>query len=131
MYKILSSILLSRLIPYAEEILGDHQCGFWHKSQLLVIYSAFTKYEKKWEYSAAVRQIFIDLKKAYDSVSREVLYNILCEFGIPMKLLRQIKVFLNETYSSVQVGKNLCDMFLIKNGLKQGDALLPLLFNSL
>ena len=27
-YKILSNILLSRLIPYAEEIMGDHQCGF-------------------------------------------------------------------------------------------------------
>jgi hypothetical protein len=29
-YKILSNILLSRLIPYAEEIIGDHQCGFRH-----------------------------------------------------------------------------------------------------
>jgi hypothetical protein len=29
-YNILSSILLSRLIPYAEEILGNHQCGFQH-----------------------------------------------------------------------------------------------------
>ena len=28
-YKILSNILLSRLTPYAEEIIGDHQCGFW------------------------------------------------------------------------------------------------------
>jgi len=28
MYTILSSILLSRLTPYAEEIIGDHQCGF-------------------------------------------------------------------------------------------------------
>jgi hypothetical protein len=27
-YKILSNILLSRLIPYAEEIIGDYQCGF-------------------------------------------------------------------------------------------------------
>jgi len=27
-YKILSSILLSRLTSYAEEIMGDHQCGF-------------------------------------------------------------------------------------------------------
>ena len=27
-YKIFSNILLSRLIPYAEEIIGDHQCGF-------------------------------------------------------------------------------------------------------
>jgi len=37
---------------------------------------------------------------------------------------------LNETYSRVRVGKNLSDMFLIKNGLKKGDALSPLPFNS-
>jgi len=36
---------------------------------------------------------------------------------------------LTETYSRVQVGKNLFDMFLGRNGLKQEDALLPLLFN--
>jgi hypothetical protein len=28
LYKILSNILLSRLIPYVDEIIGDHQCGF-------------------------------------------------------------------------------------------------------
>jgi len=37
-----------------------------------------------------------DLKKAYDSVTREVLNNILIEFGIPMKLTL-IKMCLNET----------------------------------
>ena len=36
---------------------------------------------------------------------------------------------LNETYSGVWVGKHLSDMFPIRNGLKQGDALKPLLFN--
>jgi hypothetical protein len=45
-----------------------------------------------------------------------------------MKLLRLIKMCLTEKYSSVRLGKNLSDMFLIKNGLKQGDALSPLLF---
>jgi hypothetical protein len=44
--------------------------------------------EKKWEYNEAVRHLFIDFKKAYDSVRREVLYNILIELGIPMKLVR-------------------------------------------
>jgi hypothetical protein len=36
---------------------------------------------------------------------------------------------LNETYNRVQVDKHFTDRFPIKNGLKQGDALLPLLFN--
>jgi hypothetical protein len=34
-----------------------------------------------------VKQLFIDFRKAYDSVRREVLYNILIEFGIPKKLV--------------------------------------------
>jgi hypothetical protein len=34
---------------------------------------------------------------------------------------------LNETCSIIQVGKHLSDMFPIRNGLKQGDALSPLL----
>ena len=46
-----------------------------------------------------------------------------------MKLVKLIKMCLTETYSRVRVGKNLSDMFPIRNGLKQGDALPPLLFN--
>ena len=71
----------------------------------------------------------IDIKRAYDLVTREILYNILIEFGIPMKLVRLIKMCLNETYSRVRVGKHWSDMFSIMNGLKQGDVLTPLLFN--
>jgi len=99
--------------------------------QQLIIYSAFIKYlRKKWEYNKAVHQLFIDFKKVYDSVRREVLYNILIEFGIQVKLVTLIKMCFNETYGRVQVGKHLSDMFPIKNGLKQGDALSPLLFNT-
>jgi sorting nexin-29 len=46
-----------------------------------------------------------------------------------MKLVRLIKICLNETYSKVRIGKHLFDSFPIQNGLKQGDAILPLLFN--
>jgi hypothetical protein len=84
--------------------------------------------DKKWEYSEAVHQLFIDFKKAYDSVGRKVLYNILTEFGIPIKLIRLIKMCLNEAYGRVQVGKHLSYMFPIMNSLKR-DVLLPLLFN--
>ena len=74
-------------------------------------------------------QLFIDFKKAYNSVRRKVLYNILIEFRIPMKPVRLIKMSLNKTHSTVQVGKHLSDLFPVKNGLKQGDASLPLLLN--
>ena len=76
-----------------------------------------------------MHQLFVDFEKAYDSVRREVLYNIPIEYGIPMKLLKLIKMCLNGTYSRVWVGNNLSDMFPIRNGLKQRDALSPLLFN--
>ncbi|KAJ4445875.1 hypothetical protein ANN_12560 [Periplaneta americana] len=85
--------------------------------------------EKKWEYKGTVHQLFIDFKKAYDSVKREVLYDILIEFGIPKKLVRLIKMCLSETYSRVRIGQFLSDAFPIHCGLKQGDALSPLLFN--
>jgi hypothetical protein len=46
-----------------------------------------------------------------------------------MKLVRLIKMSLNETYSKVPIGKHLSDNFPIQNGLKQGDALVLLLAN--
>ncbi len=90
MYKILSSILLSRLTPYAEEITGENQCGFRrNRSTAVHIFCLRQILEKKWEHNEAEHHLFIDFKKVYDSVrtydsvSREVLYNILIEFGIP------------------------------------------------
>jgi hypothetical protein len=70
----------------------------------------------------------MDFKKAYDSVGREVLHNILIEFGIPLKLVRLIEMCLTETCSRIRVGKNLSDVFLVRNGLKPIDVLSPLLF---
>jgi hypothetical protein len=51
------------------------------------------------------------------------------EFDIPTKLVRLIKMCLNETYSKVQLGKYMSDTLPVRNSLKQGDALSPLLFN--
>ena len=77
--------------------------------QLLIIYSVFVKYLRK-NGNTMRHQLFIDFKKAYDSVRREALYNIPIEFGIPKKLVRLIKMCLTETYRRVGVSKNLSDV---------------------
>ena len=61
---------------------------------LIIIFCIRQILEKKWEYSLPVHHLFMDIKKAYDSVRREVLYKILIEFGIPRKLVRLIKMSL-------------------------------------
>ena len=131
-YKILSNILLSRLIRYAKEIIGDYQCDF-RRNRLTIdhIYCIRQILEKKWEYNEEIHQLFLDFKKAYDSVRREDLSKILLEFGIRRKLVRLIKMSLTETYSRVRVGENVSDRFPFRNGLKQGDALSPMILNLL
>jgi len=86
-YKILSTNLPSMLSPYA-----DHQYGFRsNRSNTDHIFCIRPIRENKWQYNETVRTLFIDFWKAYDSVRSEVLYNILIEFGIPMKLVRLVK----------------------------------------
>jgi hypothetical protein len=78
-----------------------------------------------------VHQLFVYFKKAFDSVRKEVLYHILLEFGVPVKLLREIEICLNERLIKVCVVEHLSDSFPIQSDLKEGDALSPLLFKFL
>jgi hypothetical protein len=129
-YKILFSNLLTSLSPYIDEVIGDNQREFQRNRQNTdQIFCIRQILEEKWDHSETVHRLFVDIKKAYDSVRREVLASILTEFGVPMKLVRLIKMCLNETYSKVLIGKYLSDNFLIQDGLKQGDALQSLLLN--
>jgi hypothetical protein len=83
-------------------IIGDHQGGFRHnRSTTDHIFCIPQILQEKWEYNETVRQLCVYFKKAYDSVRKEVLYSILIEIGIPMKLARLIKLCLNETYSGL------------------------------
>jgi hypothetical protein len=101
-YRVLFSVLLSRLIPYGDKIVGLHHCGFQHK---------------------CIRTVYQFSYRLQEGLSlREMLYNILIEFGIPMKLVKQVKICLNKTCSNVYIGKHLSHAFSIQNGLKQGDA---------
>jgi hypothetical protein len=103
--------------------------GFIVTDQLLIRFCAFIRY---WRKNGSMMRQYIsysDFKKAYDSVRREVLYNILPEFGVLMKPVRLIKICLNEAYSKDHIGRHLSDSFPIQIGLKQGNALSPLHFN--
>jgi hypothetical protein len=108
----------------------DHKCGFRrNRSTIDHIFCIRRILEEKWECNEKVHHLFTDIKKAYDSLRREILYKILIEFGIPRKLVRLIKMSLTETYSRVLAGKNVSDRFPTRNGMKQGDAVSPILFN--
>jgi hypothetical protein len=73
-----------------------------------------------------VRQLSADCKKAYDSVRREGLCNVLTQFGISMKLVRLIQVCCSEACSMVRAGKYVSDSFPVTNGLKQEGAVIPI-----
>jgi hypothetical protein len=103
-YKILSNILPSKLNLFARKIFRDHQCEFRrNRSATDPTFCIRQILEKKWEYNEAVHQLFIGLKKDHNSVRREILYNILIEFGIPMKQRELLKMCLNEIYSRVHL----------------------------
>jgi hypothetical protein len=101
-YTILYNIFLARLTPYVNESIGDYQCGFRrNRSTTDQIFYIWQTLEKKWECNKTVHQIFIDFKKAF-----EVLYNILLEFDISKKLVRLIKMCLNDRYIKIHVRKH-------------------------
>jgi hypothetical protein len=86
---IFSSILLLRLSPYADEIVGVISVGFNITHQLLIRYSCICQIlEQKWEYNVTVHQLFIDFKIACDSVRRKEQHYIFTESGGPLKLFR-------------------------------------------
>jgi hypothetical protein len=96
------------------KLLGIISMDFAIIDQLLIRYSAFVRYwRKKCKYNGTVHELLLDFEKAYDSVRREVLYNIFIEFGIPVKLIRVMKMCLNETYNKAHIDKN-CLHFLFR-----------------
>jgi hypothetical protein len=97
MPNILHNFLPARLTPKVNEFIQGYVCGFrCNRSatdQILYIRQIL---EEKWEYNGAVHQLFIDFKKACKSIKGEVLYNILLELGITKKIVRLLRMCLNE-----------------------------------
>jgi hypothetical protein len=94
--------------------------GFNIAGKLLTIYYANVKCEKKkWEFNWTVHRELLHIKKAYDSVRREVLYNILIDFSIPLKLVWLTEMSVNGNQNEVRISKHLFDTLPIHIGWKE------------
>ena len=87
----------------------------------LLIFSMITS--SALERSVNLYKCYIDLKKAYDRVNRNILYKIIHNKGVPPKLLRLIKAIHDGIIAQIRVDGELCDGFKLKMGVKQGGVL--------
>jgi hypothetical protein len=72
--------------------------------------------------------VFIDLKKAYDKIPRNVMWWTLDKHKIPTKYVTLINDMYNNAVTSVRTNDGNTDYFPIRIGLHQGSALSPYLF---
>ena len=72
--------------------------------------------------------IFVDFSKAFDSVNREKMFEILGLYGIPTETIEAIKVLYTNTRSSIITPDGETESFDILSGILQGDTLAPFLF---
>lgn len=79
--------------------------------------------EKSAEYRTRTHHLFVDFRS--DSIKRPKLYYALHELSIPSKLVRLIKMTINEVKCSVRIQGKLSPEFDSKRGVRQGDGLLP------
>lgn len=76
-----------------------------------------------------LHMVFIDFKQAYDSINRQELWEILIYLGNPQKYIDLIKMCNSKIMLKVKYQKELSEVFELKSGLHQGEALSPMLCN--
>ena len=80
--------------------------------------------------STSLEICFIDLAKAYDSVERVLLWEVLARFGVPPRMIKVIRMFHDGMRARVQLDDgDFSAWFNVCQGLRQGFVLSPLLFN--
>ena len=73
--------------------------------------------------------VFVDLRKAYDSVPREALWRVLTKYGVPPVLVNIIKSMHEGMKAEVTIDGQVTPEFEVNNGLRQGCTIAPTLFN--
>ena len=82
------------------------------------------------EYNTALPLCFVDICKAYDSVNRNALWEVLRRsYNLPSKIINIIKALHDGTQKLVRYKSQTSEEFTINLEVKQGNVLAPLLFN--
>ena len=127
--KVLNRVLLQRLKSAVDTKLRDHQAGFRaERSCTDQIATLRIILEQSKEFNSPLYAVFIDFEKAFDSLDREVLWQLMKHYGIPEKIITIIR----NTYRGMQCrvvheGK-LTESFEVTTGVRQGCLLSPFLF---
>jgi len=129
--KILTKIMLKRLMAHiSEKILPETQCGFRPgRGTVDMLFLARQLQEKCREQNKPLYIAFVDLTKAFDTVNREMLWEILSRYGCPPKFVSVLRNFHDGMEARVVMGGSESPPFPVKMGVKQGCVIAPVLFN--
>ena len=130
--KVLARVLLNRLSHhvYSNDIIPESQSGFrTSRGTMDMIFTARQLQEKCREQHRDMYTIFVDLTKAFDTVSRRGLWMVLRRIGCPEKFVKIIQSFHDGMQGQVIDEGELSEVFGISNGTKQGCVLAALLFS--
>ncbi|CAM4967100.1 unnamed protein product [Rotaria socialis] len=130
--KIFSRIILNRIQNSVDERLLEIQSSFRsNKSTIDQIFTLKMTMERRREFNKPLFMCFIDITKAYDSVSREVLWRICQSYGIFEKLVNLLRMLYKDSKAKVKINGELSDSFDIETGVMQDGIPSPMIFNIL
>ena len=127
--KIYNRLLLNRIRPHVERILRPNQNGFRQKrstvGQILTVKRII---EEVKAYNLPATLLFVDFSKAFDSIHRGKMKEILLAYGIPTETVNAIMMLYRNTQATVRSPDGDTSFFEISGGVLQGDTLAPYLF---
>ena len=127
--KIYNKLILNRLVPKIDPLLRKNQNGFRSgRSTLSQILTLRRIIEECQLSNLDAVFIFIDFSKAFDSIDRSVMFEILSLYGIPQPMLDAIRLLYTNNTSTVLTPDGETAPIDIKAGILQGDTLAPFLF---
>ena len=131
--KILARIILNRITEsLLDNVAPESQCGFRkNRGTVDMVFALRQLQEKCIEQHQDLYVLFVDLTKAFDTVSRPGLWAILSRLGCPAKFVSMIKAFHEGMMARVTENGAVSDPFPVTNGVKQGCVLAPTLFSLL